>query len=48
VEMLMEAWNDKIFELTEYEENELKEAVEILKKYYEEMWLRGLVNLHEA
>ena len=48
VEILMEAWNDKIFELTEYEENEFKEAVEILKKYYEEMWLRGLVNLHEA
>jgi len=37
-----------VFELTESEEKELNEAVEILKKYYEEMWLRNLVNLDRA
>jgi hypothetical protein len=44
----MEMLPDKFFELSEGEENELKEAVEILKKYYEEMWLRDLENLHVA
>ncbi len=39
---------DNVFELNESEEKELKEAMEILKKYYEEMWLRNLVNLHRA
>jgi DNA-binding PadR family transcriptional regulator len=39
---------NNIFELTESEEEELKEAMEILKKYYEEIWLRNLVNLHRA
>jgi hypothetical protein len=44
----MEKLADTFFELSEDEENELKEAVEILKKYYEETWLRDLVNLNEA
>jgi len=39
---------DNIFELNESEEKELKEAMEILAKYYEEMRLRNLVNLHRA
>jgi len=39
---------DKIFELDETEEKELKEAVEILSKYYEEEWLKNLTNLHTA
>ena len=39
---------DNFFELKEGEQKELKEAVEILIKYYEEMWLRNLVNLHRA
>jgi hypothetical protein len=39
---------DNIFELNESEEKELKEAMEILIKYYEEMCLRDLVNLHRA
>ena len=39
---------DKILELSESEQNELKEAVEVLVKYYEEMWLKNLVNLHMA
>jgi hypothetical protein len=48
MEMLMDTPIVNVFELSEAEENELKEAVEILKKYYEEMWLRGLVDLQEA
>jgi hypothetical protein len=39
---------DKIFELSESEQKDLKEAVEVLVKYYEEMWLKNLVNLHTA
>lgn len=39
---------EDIFDLNETEENELKEAVETLTKYYEEMWLKNLVNLHKA
>ena len=49
---LLEVWRwlsvDNIFELNKSEEKELKEAMEILRKYYEEMWLRNLVNLHRA
>jgi hypothetical protein len=39
---------DNVFELNESEEKELKEAMEILTKYYEGIWLRNLVNLHRA
>ncbi len=39
---------DNVFELNESEEKELKEAMEILTKYYEEIWLRNLVDLYRA